>query len=59
MTEQKAIGKGRVNKAKYCIDCRYATTHQTGSTIWISCKFQSGWRSINSECNLPNKERLK
>ena len=53
MTQQKAIGKGRANKAKYCRDCEEATIHQTGSSLWVSCGLQSGWRSIDSVCNLP------
>jgi len=38
---------------KYCCDCEEATIHQTGSQLWISCRLQSGWRSINDVCNLP------
>jgi len=57
MTQQKEAPKGRVKPVKYCIDCRYATTNETGSLIWISCKFQDGWRSVSSECNLPIQER--
>jgi len=41
---------------RYCRDCLEATIHQTGSLLWISCKLQSGWRDINSTCNLPEAE---
>jgi len=41
---------------RFCRDCPEATIHQTGSTLWISCRFQSGWRDINSTCNLPEAE---
>jgi len=44
---------------KACQDCEESTTHQTGSTIWISCKLQPGWRDVNSVCNLSAKEFSK
>ena len=47
--------KARVNSQKLCRDCEEATIHQTGSTLWLSCRLQSGWRSIDAVCNLPNK----
>jgi hypothetical protein len=59
MTQQKVIGKGRLNRSKYCRDCEEATIHQTGSSLWISCRLQNGWRSINSTCNLPKEARLR
>ena len=66
MIEQKAIGKGRVSghekgsvRKRYCADCGYAVIHETGSMIWVSCKFQDGWRSVSSQCNLPDSEFLK
>jgi hypothetical protein len=43
----------RANRAKYCRDCKEATIHETGSQLWVSCRLQSGWRDINSTCNLP------
>ena len=55
MMKQKLTEKGKLNRLKYCIDCEYSETHQTGSTLWVSCSFQKGWRSINSTCNLPAK----
>jgi len=46
MTQQKEAPKGRVKPVKYCIDCRYATTHETGSMILVSCKLQpNGWEA--------------
>lgn len=39
-----------------CTDCPHSTIHQTGSQLWVSCRFQDGWRSINSICNLPEGE---
>ena len=69
MIEQKRVRKHRVKDAqngrldgnkrasvqtRYCQDCEAAQCHSTGSQIWLSCRFQKGWRSINSECNLPN-----
>ena len=56
MSQQEEAPKGRVNKAKYCRDCPDSEIHGTGSTLWISCRFQSGWRDINAVCNLPEKE---
>ena len=41
-------------KTRYCQDCPDSKVHETGSQLWLSCRFQKGWRSINSECNLPN-----
>ena len=52
---QKLMGKARLNRSKDCRDCEEATIHQTGSSLWVSCKFQKGWRDINAECNLPVK----
>ena len=65
MTEQKHSKKvGGVNalervgvQRRYCRDCEESTVHETGSQLWLSCRFQKGWRSINSVCNLPNQER--
>ena len=37
---------------KTCWDCPDSKQHQAGSQIWLSCKHQSGWRDINSVCNL-------
>ena len=37
---------------KTCFDCPDSKQHQTGSQIWLSCKHQSGWRDVNSKCNL-------
>jgi hypothetical protein len=59
MTQQKEAPKGRVNSSKLCRDCEEATVHQTGSQLWISCRLQNGWRSINSTCNLPKEARLR
>jgi hypothetical protein len=50
---EKDASKGRGNSVKYCCDCEEATVHSTGSQLWVSCPHQPGWRSINSECNLP------
>jgi hypothetical protein len=62
MTEQKLHKKGRVTGLKVsrvskrlCRDCPEAQIHMTGSQLWVSCPHQPGWRSINSECNLPEK----
>jgi len=44
---------------KFCCDCEESTIHQTGSQLWVSCKRQKGWRSINSSCNLPQNEGKK
>jgi len=59
----KGVKKGRLNSLKHsrfferlCRDCEEATIHQTGSLLWISCRLQSGWRDINSTCNLLSKE---
>ena len=59
-TQQKEAEKPRAKPSKdvtfrrrYCRDCEEATIHQTGSQLWVSCPHQSGWRSINSTCNLP------
>ncbi|WNZ29409.1 MAG: hypothetical protein IAX21_00630 [Candidatus Bathyarchaeota archaeon] len=40
----------------FCRECPDSEIHQTGSLLWVSCKFQSGWRSINSVCNFPNQK---
>ena len=45
-----------VSKPIFCVDCEFSTVHSTGSLLWTSCKFQTGWRSISSACNLPEKE---
>ena len=50
----------RVSRVKYCQDCEESQCHSTGSTLWVSCRFQGGgWRDINSVCNLPQKEITK
>jgi len=75
MTSQKLHEKHSINDTKkarldtkkrlgvriplHCQDCEHSKTHMTGSTLWVSCRFQDGWRSINSVCNLPNRERKK
>lgn len=41
---------------RFCRDCEFSTVHATGSQLWVSCPHQPGWRSINSVCNLPQKE---
>lgn len=46
-----------VHRPRYCQDCEHSRQHSTGSQIWLSCKFQEGWRSVNSVCNLPEKEK--
>ena len=46
-----------VSQIKYCQDCEASQRHSTGSQIWLSCRFQQGWRDINSQCNLPEEER--
>ncbi len=42
-----------VHVTTFCKDCKFVSVHSTGSLLWVSCKFQQGWRSINSECCLP------
>ena len=37
---------------RVCLTCPDSVAHETGSQIWISCKWQVGWRDINSVCNL-------
>jgi len=54
--QTKVIEKARLNRSKYCRDCKEATIHETGSQLWVSCRLQSGWRSIDAVCNLPDKE---
>ena len=49
--------KGRPTPIKHCRDCRAVTIHQTGSQLWVSCRFLNGWRSINSVCVLPEDKR--
>ena len=72
MIEQKRVRKHRVKDAQkgrldghktssvlrpvYCQDCEHSKTHATGSQLWLSCRLQKGWRSISSQCNLPQKE---
>ena len=46
----------RVSRVKYCQDCEASQCHSTGSQIWLSCRFQQGWKSVNSMCNLPEKD---
>jgi len=41
---------------KRCYDCKHCVTHDTGSMIWLSCKFQSGWRAVDSICNLDGQK---
>ena len=48
----------RVSRVKYCQDCEASQCHSTGSQIWLSCRFQQGWKSVNSTCNLP-EQKLK
>ena len=50
--QAKVASKARVNSSRVCRDCEEATIHQTGSTLWISCRRQDGWRDINSQCNM-------
>lgn len=51
------VKKGSLNQIKYCRDCEEAKVHSTGSQLWLSCRFQKGWRSINSQCNLPESSK--
>ena len=44
-TRAKDASEGRGNSVKYCRDCEEATVHSTGSQLWVSCRFQSGWLS--------------
>jgi hypothetical protein len=45
---------------RFCQNCSYVETHETGSQIWVSCRLQdNGWKSINSMCNLPDSEFLR
>jgi len=60
---QKVARKGRPTDRKtpsvrrqLCKDCPEATVHSTGSQLWISCRYQKGWRSINSQCNLSEQK---
>jgi hypothetical protein len=46
------LKKGSVRR-RLCKDCPEAEIHMTGSTLWVSCKLQQGWRPISAECNLP------
>jgi hypothetical protein len=46
-------------RQRVCAECPFGSIHETGSMIWVSCKFQSGWRSISSQCNLPDEEFLR
>ena len=43
---------------KICFDCKDSVVHQTGSQIWLSCKFQSGWRDTGAYCNLDGQTVL-
>ena len=49
------IKQVKVSQIKYCVDCEASRTHETGSQLWLSCRFQQGWRDINSVCNLPEE----
>jgi hypothetical protein len=44
---------------KDCWSCKHSVTHSTGSQIWLSCKFQDGWRDVNAVCNLEELELFK
>jgi hypothetical protein len=62
----KANQKGRASSLKdssvsrrFCRDCPDAEVHSTGSQLWISCRFQQGWRDINAECNLLKTPKRK
>jgi len=61
VTDSKKVGVSDLKNPKvserYCIDCEYSEEHSTGSQIWLSCKFQQGWRSISSQCNLPEIQK--
>ena len=61
LTEKVGVNDNKTPsvRQRYCADCRYAVIHETGSMIWVSCKFQDGWRSVSSQCNLPDSEFLK
>ena len=67
MINQKEVKKARQNAIKYpsvsrpvfCRDCLDSRIHETGSLLWVSCRFVSGWRSINSECCLPLEEQKR
>ena len=61
---QKVMKKGIVTDTKtpsvrnrFCMDCPDSKVHTTGSTLWLSCRFQSGWRDIDSQCNLPEIQK--
>ena len=67
MINQKHNKKGSLNIIKdvsihrplFCQDCSFVKIHETGSQLWTSCRFVSGWRSINSECCLPLEEQKR
>jgi len=59
VTDTKKVGVTDLRnpsvRNRFCKDCPDSEVHATGSTLWVSCRFQSGWRSISSQCNLPKK----
>jgi hypothetical protein len=67
MSSQKVSLEGRGQREKdadvrstvFCRDCPNSKIHQTGSLLWVSCRFVKGWRSINSECCLPIEEQQR
>lgn len=42
--------KEEKQKMTDCLDCPDVEIHETGSTLWLSCRHVSGWRSMNSKC---------
>jgi len=48
--------RGETLRKRICQDCPDAIFHETGSMIWLSCKFQSGWRAVDSICNLDGQK---
>ena len=44
-----------VLKPRFCQDCPDSKVHEIGSTLWLSCRFQSGLRDFSAQCNLPGE----
>jgi len=55
MLIKKILESEAQKKMKECRDCPDRETHETGSLLWVSCRYVVGWRSIDSKCTLKKE----
>lgn len=43
---------------KYCVDCKHARVHGTGSLLWLSCDLRGGWFSMDAICSIKHTQTI-